>query len=79
MSDKTKVPMHFSVQVDEQFNQPANKRWHAQFMWYPMGYFRGDAHSPAAALALAWQNFRREVDPGKRWWALALTTGIPRY
>jgi len=79
MSDKTKVSMHFQVEVEERFHQPANKRWHVQFRWYPLGYFRGDAHSPSAALAVAWRNFRREVDPGKRWWSAALgTTTAPR-
>lgn len=61
--------MRFQIEIEERFHQPANKRWRAQFKWYPLGYFRGDAHSPASALAAAWRDFRREVDPGKRWWA----------
>ncbi len=72
MSDKIKVPLHFQVQVEERLSQPADKRWRAQFSFYPFGYFRGDGHCPAAALAVAWKNFRREVDPGKRWWTVAM-------
>ena len=63
MSDKIKVPLRFQVQVEERFHQPAHKRWRAQFSFYPLGWFRGDSHSPAAAVAIAWRNFRREVDP----------------
>ena len=59
MSDKIKVPLRFQVQVEERFHQPAHKRWRAQFSFYPLGWFRGDSHSPAAAVAIAWRNFRR--------------------
>lgn len=69
MSDKIKVPLCLNVQVQERLSKPADKRWHAQFSFYPLGYFRGQGHCPAAALAVAWKNFRREVDPGKRWWS----------
>jgi hypothetical protein len=79
MSDKFKVPFHFHVEVEERSYQPANKRWHAQFAWSPLGYFRGDAHSPAAALAVAWKDFRRQVDPGKRWWIAALGPRRPDF
>jgi len=72
MSDKIKVPLRFQVQVEERFHQPAHKRWRAQFSFYPLGWFRGDSHSPAAAVAIAWRNFRREVDPGQRWWSVVL-------
>ncbi len=72
MSDKIKVPLRLQVQVEERFSQPADKRWHAQFAFYPLGYFRGTGHSPASALSVAWRKFRREVAPGKRWWAAAL-------
>jgi hypothetical protein len=79
MSDKIKVPMRFHVEVEERFSQPADKRWHAQFRWYPLGYFRGQGHSPTAALAVAWRNFRREVHPGKRWWTVAMGTAGQRF
>ena len=78
MSDKIKVPLRFHVQVEERLSQPADRRWHAQFSFYPLGYFRGDAHSPAAAVAIAWRKFRREVDPGKRWWSVALGSPVPQ-
>jgi hypothetical protein len=71
--------MRFQVEVEERFYQPAHKRWRAQFRFYPLGYFRGDAHSPAAALTAAWRNFRRQVDPGKRWWSAALGPGRPDF
>jgi hypothetical protein len=71
MSDKRKVPLHFQVTVEERLGQAADKRWHAQFSLYPLGYFRGSGHCPAAALSSAWRHFRREVDPGKRWWTAA--------
>ena len=58
MSDKIKVPLRFQVQVEERFHQPAHKRWRAQFSFYPLGWFRGDAHSPAAAVAIAWRKYR---------------------
>lgn len=72
MSDKIKVPLRFQVEVEERFSQPADKRWHAQFKFYPLGYFRGQGACPAAALSAAWRKFRREVDPGKRWWIVAM-------
>jgi len=72
MSDKRKVPLRFHVEVEERVDRPADKRWHAQFSFYPLGYFRGEGHCPAAALSVAWRNFRREVDPGKRWWVAAM-------
>lgn len=72
MSDKRKVPLHFQVTVEERLGRSADKRWHAQFMIHPLGYFRGEADSPGRALTIAWRLFRREIDPGKRWWAVAM-------
>lgn len=34
--------------------------WHAQFSYYPDGYFRGVGPTPAAALRSAWRQFERE-------------------
>ena len=80
MSDKRKVPLHFQVTVEERLQRSADKRWQAQFCFYPLGYFRGEGYCPAAALAVAWKNFRREVDPGKRWWTLAMgAPPMPRF
>jgi hypothetical protein len=44
-----------------------------------LGYFRGDGHSPTAALAVAWRRFRHEVHPGNRWWTAAMGGGLHRY
>jgi hypothetical protein len=72
MSDKIKIPFHVQVQVEERpFNRPG-ERWHAQFVQYPLGYFRGRGATPAAALGRAWRRFRREVSPGRRWWLASL-------
>jgi len=76
MGEKVKVPLQFTVSIEERCSGPATKRWHAQFMFFPLGYFRGAANSPAAALAVAWKKFRREVDPGKRWWSV-VQSGVP--
>jgi hypothetical protein len=66
--DKLKIPLHFSVTVEEVLYRPANGRWKAQFLFYPHGYFRGEGRTPAAALSLAWRRFERAVSPGRRWW-----------
>jgi hypothetical protein len=66
MGDKIKVPLHFSVTVEEALNRPANERWRAQFMFYPHGYGR----TPADALNKAWRRFESEINPGRRWWSL---------
>lgn len=63
------IPFRFEAQIEERFDQPPGKRWHAQFRCYPLGYFRGQGRCPGTALVQAWKNFRREVDPGDRWWA----------
>lgn len=72
MADKTRIPLRFQVEVEERLYQPADRRWHAQFKFYPFGYFRGQGHSPSAALAIAWRRLRRQVDPGKRWWTVVM-------
>ncbi len=63
--------MRFQVQIEERLDVPRRKRWHAQFCFYPLGYFRGTAACPGLALAKAWKNFRAEIDPGERWWTAA--------
>ena len=77
MSDKRTVPLHFTVSIEERFYQPTDRRWHAQFMFYPLGYFRGDGGSPAHALTRAWRKFRKQIDPGKRWWSVVLNQQVP--
>ena len=76
MNGKTSIPVQFQVQVQERLSAPRSKRWHAQFVCYPFGYFRGQGPCPGKALAQAWRDFRREVDPKERWYSGALT-GAP--
>lgn len=71
------VPLHFSVQIEERFSEPAHRRWHAQFCFYPRGWFRGQGHTPALALAAAWRALRRELHPGERWWSLIQRENAP--
>jgi hypothetical protein len=70
MGDKIKIPFRVDVQLEELLWRPRETRWHAQFKFYPLGYFRGSGKTPAAALRKAWQHFQREVSPGDRWWAV---------
>jgi hypothetical protein len=70
MIQKNAIPLHFQVSVQERILQPKRKRWHAQFMFYPLGYFRGSGPCPGKALLRAWAKFRREVDPRERWWTV---------
>jgi hypothetical protein len=79
MSKTEAIPFRFSVSVEERLREAPAKRWHAQFMCYPLGYFRGQGRCPGSALAQAWKNFRREVDPGQRWWTVAMGTPPVRY
>lgn len=69
---KKGIPFRFQAQIEERFDRPASKRWHAQFMCYPLGYFRGEGSCPGKALVQAWSKFRREIDPGPRWWVAAM-------
>jgi hypothetical protein len=77
MSDKRKVPLHFAAQIEERFSEPAHRRWHAQFCFYPHGWFRGQGNTPALALSAAWRAFRRELDPEQRWWTIVQGAGPP--
>ena len=77
MSEKFRLPLRFDVQVEERLDAPARRRWHAQFRFYPLGYFRGQGDCPGAALARAWGQFRRAVDPGRRWWTSVQGPGSP--
>ena len=70
MKGKIEIPLRFEVSIEEQLGQPACKRWHAQFKFYPLGYFRAYGRCPGTALLKAWKRFRRDVDPGHRWWAV---------
>jgi len=70
MGDKSRVPLHFTVEVEEFLRRPAGQRWRAQFSFYPFGYFRGDGSTPPEAFKRAWRKFKKEIDPGKRWWAM---------
>jgi len=72
MADKRKIPFHVQVMIEERLYKPWSHRWHAQFQFYPLGYFRGAGRTPAEALKLAWKRFEREVSPGRRWWVAAM-------
>ena len=72
MKPKIEIPLRFEVSIEEDLGASARKRWHAQFKFYPLGYFRGRGPCPGTALIQAWRRFRREVDPGARWWAVVL-------
>lgn len=73
--NKHLIPLYLDVMVEEQLH--AQLPWQAQFKVYPYGYFRGQGLTPAAALAVAWREFRAEVDPGRRWWSAVTQGRIP--
>ena len=70
MKGKIEYPLHFEATIEEILEAPAGRRWHAQFKFYPLGYFRGYGRCPGTALRSAWKNFKEEVDPGRRWWTI---------
>lgn len=78
MKQKREVPLLFQVTVEERLHVANGHRWHAQFCFYPLGYFRGTGYCPGRALAAAWRKLRRAVDPGTRWWTV-LDAGLPRF
>jgi hypothetical protein len=72
MKTKRVIPLHFEVSIREVLANPPRKRWHAQFKFYPLGYFRGKGRCPGTALRAAWRHFRKEVDPRGRWWTAVM-------
>jgi len=76
MDKRPLIPLTFHVTIEEKLFQPPTRRWHVQFMFHPFGYFRAQSKTPAQALSVAWKKFRKEVDPGKRWWSV-VQSGVP--